>query len=392
MSLESALDEERRDVMDILEGRVLQPRDSTASTATPLGPRNASPVPIVRSMLDIGVPLETRRGSSTSIGSGSRITSPLEIRSMLDIKGSGMTHGRITHSLTTSATASKPSVDSLHRAQSEAASHPPDGRPRAQSDRGREAVDLNAEYQFSMLPSIKSQALPKRVTQGGKKQGSNVNSMVSIMQGQELGPMPRGRDSGRHNSTAGIPGGTSKSPSSRLNYRPQSPEGSVLNTSSSNPIPTPGRFLTDAGKVIDMSNAYRRLSDAALLQSGGGLSTLPAKPRSELVPAGSGQMLSPTGEIRLQKDYYENDENDEAAIETSDEDSHSGSSGNEGRGKQKSRGRQPSKQKKSIKGRDEAGKSTSIGMLGMGRVGGPRKVKSLMAAAEEERKSSANHI
>ncbi len=167
----------------------------------------------------------------------------------------------------------------------------------------------------------------------------------------------------------------------------------MLNTNSFNLKPTPGKFVTDGGKVIDMNNAYRRLSDAALLKSGGNLSNLPARSTSERIRADSGEALSPTGGIRLQKDYYQNDDDDEAAIESSDEDA---SSGDEPWGSENSRGRRRSRRKKSPGGAEadwedseneglqkrEAGST-----LNMGRAQHPRKVKSLLAAAEEERKA-----
>jgi len=168
----------------------------------------------------------------------------------------------------------------------------------------------------------------------------------------------------------------------------------MLNTNSFNPMPTPGKFVTDGGKVIDLNNAYRRLSDAALLKSGGNLSNLPVRQGSEgRIRAGSGEALSPTGGIRLQKDYY-HDDDDEAAVESSDEEKDA-SSGDEPWGSENLRGRRRVR-KKGDPGSSEADwedsdnegslKSDAGGTLGMGRTQHPRKVKSLLAAAEEERK------
>ena len=390
MSLESALDEERREVMNILEGRPEQHRSPADKNG-----RTSSPAP-VRSMLDVGDPAAPRHGSIAGTGVG--ITnlsmrgtpSATGVRSMLDPSTPSPT--RTTHSVTTSPTAAHPSNQGLHRAQSDAASHPPENRNRAGSDRDRGSINPQASYQFDMSSSVQGQPLPKRVTQGGKKQSQTLNSMAAILQGQELGPIPRGRDSGRHNSTAGILGGNSTSPSSRVNNRSQSPGGSLLNNNSFNLMPTPGKYLTDAGKVIDMNSAYRRLSDAALLKSGGQLSNLPTKSASHRVRLDSGETLSPTGEVRLQKDYYENAETGEAAIESSDEEH---SSDDDGWGASGIRGRRRGRRKKGAGGTeadtedseyDESLKSRNIGTIGMGRGGGPRMVKSLLAAAEEERK------
>ena len=376
MSLESALDEERREVMDLLEGRSSQNR---APTASQIG-RTSSPAPQIRSMLDVGGPSTSRRGSAASQSKGvtslpQRSGPPSGIRSMLDPLNPPPV--RITHSTTTSPTETSPPAGSLHRTQSDAASHPPGGRPRAGSNKDRH---FQSNYQFDVLPTVQGQALPKRVTQGGKKQLQR-NAMASIMQGQELDPLPRSRDRGRHNSTAGILGGTSHSPSSRLSNRSQSPGGSMLNTNSFNLMPTPGKFVTDGGKVIDLNSAYRRLSDANLLKSGGNLSSLPSKNPTERARVGSGEVLSPTGEVRLQKDYYD----DEEALQTSEEEH---SSDEDGWGVRGVRGRRRSRRKKGATENEETENDTaaSSGPIGMGRSSGPRMVKSLMAAAEEERK------
>lgn len=393
MSLESALDEERREVMNILEGRITQNRAPASSTTSPIR-ETAGPV---RSMLDIAGPAASMAGSAAGTGTGattSTLRNTPTTRSMLDPTSSPPPN-RYAHGVSRSPANVKSSSGGLNRAQSDAASHPPDTWPRPLSDRDR-AVNPTQDYQFDMLPSVPSQALPKRVTQGGKKQGLTTGSMAAIMQGQELGPLARGRDSGRHNSTAGILGGHSKSPSSRLNNRASSPGSSMLNTNSFNLMPTPGKFVTDGGKVIDMNSAYRRLSDVALLNSGGNLSNLPGR-NTERVRAGSGEVISPSGGVRLQKDYYERGEDMEGAIESSDEDP-TGSSAEDGWDSRSIRGRRKSRRKRGAEGTDadtedsETDKASpggvTAGNLGMGRAAGPRKVKSLLAAAEEERKSS----
>lgn len=390
--------------MDILEGRTGPTRRSSGANSTAFGQngRTASPAAPVRSMLDIGGPAVSRhthgpgrRDGATSPppNRSSKPPSVRSVRSLLDPDATGPPPTLYTHSATTSPIQPYYPSGGLHRAQSDASAHPPDGRLRISSDRDR-GVNLNSDYQFEMLPSIASHALPKRVTQGGKKSSILPSAMASIMQGQELGPLPRGRDRGRHNSTAGLMGGKSKSPSSRLGNRSQSPGGSMLNTNSSNLMPTPGKFVTDGGKVIDLSNAYRRLSDAALLKSGGNLSNLPVRQGAERrIRADSGEVLSPTGGIRLQKDYY-HDGDGEAAIESSDEDKDA-SSGDERWGPENLRGRRRSRKKRDPgsaeadwEDSDNEGsqRSDAGGTLGMGRTPHPRKVKSLLAAAEEERK------
>lgn len=399
MSLESALDEERREVMNILEGRSRPARATASSNTASFGQngRTASPATPIRSMLDVEGPAVPRHASIAGLGVG--VTSPPSkgsskppsVRSLLDPEPSSPPQSRLTHSAATSPVQAQTPGGGIHRAMSDAAAHPPNSRRRVSRDRDRGPVNPSSDYQFEMLPSIASQSMPKRVTQGGKKPSLLSGSMASIMQGQELGALPRGRDRGRHNSTAGIIGGKSKSPSSRLGNRSQSPGGS-LNTNSFNLMPTPGKFVTDGGKVIDMSNAYRRLSDAALLKSGGNLFNLPARTTSERLRADSGEALSPAGGLRLQKDYYQEDDDDEAAIESSDEDA---SSGDETMGSENPRGRRRRRRKKGPGGAEAdwedsenegLQKEPAGGMLGMGKAQHPRKVKSLLAAAEEERK------
>ena len=307
---------------------------------------------------------------------------------MLDTSSSSPV--RSTHSVTGSPTEAHAPPSQIHRTQSDAASHRPDPRPRTGSDRDK--VNPNEDYQFGMLPSVQAHAMPKRVSQGGKKQERNLSSMAAIMQGQELGALPRGRDTGRHNSTAGILGtGKSKSPSSRLGNRSQSPGAGLLNKNSYNLMPTPGKFVTDHGKVIDMNSAYRRLSDAQLLKSGGNLSSLAEKNPSYRVRLGSGETLSPTGEIRLQKDYYEADENAEGAIESSEEERSSDDdddvASGKGRGRRKGRRKVPGGSGDVDAEESEGDRSSERSTIGMGSSGGPRKVKSLLAAAEEESKS-----
>lgn len=369
MSLETALDDERREVMDILEGRPSPNQGLGNRSASPLAPsaRRRSPPPPVRSMLDIAGPVTSNRAQS--------------VRSMLDTGRPASI--RSAHGPSTSG-ASLSTALGRRRAGSDTV----EPRPRAVND--REAVNPHVDYQFQMLPSIQNQALPKRVTQGGKKQ--NISSMASIMQGQELGPLPRGRDQGRHNSSAGI-GRGSTSPSSRLLNRSQSPGTGTL-------MQTPGKFVTDSGKVIDMNSAYRRLSDAALIKSGGGLSSLPTNPVSQRVHLGTGESLSPTGEVRLQKDYYEPGENGEAAVESSDEDPQSGSSEDEHWGQRYLRGRKRGRRRMAEdegdsdnEGSNSDGTNAGEGSVGLGKAPGPRKAKSLLAAAEEESESiTVSHL
>ena len=355
MSLESALDEERREVLNLLEGRPANHGISGRSPPPPI--RTASPVPPVRSMLDVDS-AQPRHGSIAGVNTG--ITNP---PLSAPLTGS-MLNPYSPPATKVSYGASASPVDGatgLHRTHSDAStsgSH----KPRAGSDNNSNNSNLPySKDQFDMTSTVSGQALPKRVTQKGKK----ISSMASIMQGQELEPVyPSNRERGRHNSTAGLMGPhSSRSPSSRLNRRSDSPGTRMLNNNSFNPMPIPNKFVSDSGKVIDLNNAYRKLSNANFIKSGSALSSQSAQDPAVRARLDSGEVLSPSGEIRLQKDYY--DENDEDAVETSDE---GRTSDEEAWG---SRGRKRGRFKEA---RDNGSRSTS-----------PQPVQSLLAAAEEER-------
>ena len=345
MSLESALDEERREVMALLENRPPPPR----SPSTAGRPRAASPAGVaqspVRSMLDIG-PAPARHASVAGSGSAG-VTNPLSpgvppsppIRSMLDPM-------------------SPPPPTGRNNSQSRGSiSPPPVGR-----SLGSPRINPEAAYQFEMLPSIDAQALPKRASQAGKKKGA----MAQVFGSNKDDDGFRGAR-GRHNSTSGILGmNRALSPSARIPGRSASPATRMLNNNSSNWAKDPTKYTTESGKVIDMSSAYRKLSDANLIRSGGGLSGLANRKGSDPL---RGESFAPDGGVRLEKDDFSNA--DEEAVESSDEDD-SDHSSDGGDWDETHRGRRRS--------RRASGKSdTSPG-------GTERKPKSLLAVAEEERK------
>ena len=355
MSLESALDEERREVLNLLEGRPAHHGISGRSPPPPL--RTISPTPPVRSMLDVD-PVRPRHASIATANSGITnppLSAPLT-GSMLDPYSPPPE--KVVHSAQSSPVDGEAS--SLHRTRSDASATNLN-RPRAGSDNSKTNFPYSKD-QFDMTSTVSGQAMPKRVTQGGKK----MSSMASIMQGQELEPIfpTTNRDRGRHNSTAGVMGPhSSRSPSSRLNRRSDSPGTRMLNTNSFNPLSVPNRYFSETGKVIDLSNAYRKLSDANFIKSGSTLSTQSIENTANRARLDSGEVLSPTGEVRLQKDYYNEDEED--AVESSDD---APSSDEEAWGV---RGR---KRGRSHRSRGDSSASTS-----------PRGAQSLLAAAEEER-------
>ncbi|KAF2001887.1 hypothetical protein P154DRAFT_154847 [Amniculicola lignicola CBS 123094] len=330
MSLESALDEERREVMALLEGRSSGPRRAESPH---LGNRAQSPaaaVSPVRSMLDIGGPPSSRQSSIAGRGPGS---SPApRYGSMLGSQ-------------------SPPPARNVSRGPT---SPPPSGRmgsPR-----------LESAYQFDMLPTIEAHSMPKRVTQGaplGKKKNSRAMSSVY---GTSPDMHGSSGDRARHNSLGGLLAPKSSSPGPG---RSVSPGGRRLNNNSFNLKPDPGKYITDSGKVVDMTSAYRRLSDAALLRSSGTLANLPTRKGSDPT---KGETLAPGGGVRLAIDDYSSD--DEEALETSAGEDSDGSSGDEGVRQRKGRGRRRTRQDNGAEKRGAEKK----------------KAKSLLAAAEDERK------
>ncbi|EER41720.1 universal stress protein family domain-containing protein [Histoplasma capsulatum H143] len=393
MSLESALDEERREIMDILEGRINRSQQSHSRA------RHSSPSRPIRSMLDVALdPALQKHNSAAGPGAGVDATSSSSrsvppVRSLLDpISPSPL---RLTHSAEPQPTqfehaASSPPpplsplqplspkspISSTRKELHARHSSDPAGHigPLPEPTRRKQAIE---KYQFEMLPSIPSQARPKRVSQGGKKtanhatNATHTNSMAAVMSGQELSSLPgftRGRDTMRHGGTAGVSARHSKSPSSRL-ARSRSPSGGLLNTNSFNPKPVPGTFVTDTGKVIHLDHAYRQLSNAALSRSGGTLSKFQ---KSSTSRERGEDAVSESGDSRLQEDYYSGEETF-SGENSSDEENDYSSSAEEDWSAEIQRGRRRSR-KKSDSEENDLNKN------------GPQKVRSLLAAAEEERK------
>ncbi|KAI9678856.1 MAG: hypothetical protein M1817_005916 [Caeruleum heppii] len=400
MSLEAALDEERLEILKLLESpKIARPLPRNTAGATGLTPllsdngRNPSPMSArspVRSMLDVDdSPPPARHASiaapSTGMASSSRaVSGPTPIRSMLEPLSPPST--RSTQSGITPATASHPDDRSLHRTNSDASAHRPSERPRPAKDLDdlaghRMSFNPNPEFQFEMLPSNPANALPLRVTQGGKRVSKGPSSMASVVRSTDLGgPQGRRVSEQNRNSMAG---------SVRSHGRSQSPAPRGLNRNSMNLMPNPNQFVNDSGDVVDLNNAYRRLSNANLIHSGGALSQLASRPTPEHIRADSGETWSPSGGVRLSTDDYSQSEGEEAAV-TTDEDSDPDSSGEWGaedrRGRKRSRRKEAgfAAEGESEDSDDPRGAATDS-TLSMGRSRGSRKTMSLLAAADEER-------
>ncbi|KAF2110588.1 hypothetical protein BDV96DRAFT_650702 [Lophiotrema nucula] len=326
MSLESALDEERREVMALLEGRAAGPRPTRAGSPHVRTQSPAAAASPVRSMLDIGGPPSARHAPMPTY------------TSMLD----------------------PPSSPGLRAARSSSrSSQVPTSPPPSARSLGSPKLNPEAAYQFQMLPTIEAHSAPKRVTQGGKqkKQGRAMSSVY----GDTSGALASPKDHNRQGSLSGFLGGKPKSGSPGPG-RSASPGGRMLNNNSMNLMKTPGKFVTDSGKIVDMSSAYRRLSDGALLRSGGSLSALPNRKGSD--PA-KGEALAPGGGVRLATDDFGDDEE---AVESSEDYDSEASSDDGIRGKR--RGRRRTRH-------DDSTQKHGI----------MKKIpKSLLAAAEDERK------
>lgn len=361
-------------MLALLEGTT-SPRPRPPSALGNRSPSPYTPRSPVRSMLDIGDDPQTPdllypaspKSFSTKTAASPR-TAP--VRSMLDVDSPPAQPVRSMLDVDTPLPAARQvlstpsSPTDLHprghgpghphpRSMSDVSNRPVDFGPRL----GPRPVDPTSEYQFSgIITSNAGQALPKRVTQGGKRPGA----MAEIMRGSDVSGLVLPGDRGRHHAAtgpSGRPGNKSKSPHNRPGMRSHSPRTTPLLGRTLSPG---GRAVLNDPEILDYNNAYRRLSDAALARSGGSLSELGRRKSSNYM-AGTG---------RLAKDYLSPD--GEVLVEDSSEDNESLSEDDEGQ-----RGRKAARNLDSIT--SGAGASPES----------QRQAKSLLAAAEEERRFSA---
>lgn len=244
------------------------------------------------------------------------------------------------------------------RHMSDVASRPVGFGPRSDGTR-----DLTSEYQFSDIITSNTghAALPKRVTQGNKKTAQPPSAMSHIVRGTDVSRIPLPGDTRGRHSIAGPGmriGSKSRSPHSRLGIRSSSPAANLLS----------GRHLSPAGRAfveetygVDMSNAYRRLSDANLLRSGGSLAEIGRKKKIDDNPDGG----------RLAKDYLTPDGDDLYDDSSDDQDDSNAEEGERGRKAARTfDGLPPDSDKAGAKADKD------------------RTALSLLAAAEEERKDA----
>jgi hypothetical protein len=363
MSLESALEEERLEILKLLERP--SPRSRSGAQSTPNSPRQryaslartASPHRPVTSLIDEVAGLPPR--SSTPFSSGR--SSPV------DFNGSNT---------------------GLHRTRSDASSNPPRLLGRGLPS-PYQTYTPNEAYDFSMSPSVAGSAPKKRTL-----------SQPSML---DAGIFPR-----RSKSPLG-------NPAFAHHGRPISPAPDSSRVAS--PARERNTIVSKTGAVIDLDYAYARLNDDALASSGGALSSLPErKPVTDkdgnTVRAGTGESITQDGGIRLQMDLASDER---AVVDSSDEeetseDEDSGSySDEENRGRPGSRGgksvslielaSEPSSRGNSTDRENNVGVDPGGGKKKKGKkskkgedattASGKKKIMSLLGAAEEERKASS---
>lgn len=268
--MEAALDEERIEILALLEGK--DPKTATTAargrTTSPTARRQSSSKrkPFKLSDLAPGVPrtehLQGRNNSDT----------PPQ-RSMLDTSISPTTHR--THRL--SHGSASPSI-----------------LPTIQQGLPSPGVNIEDAYRFDMVPSNDIQTLPKRVTQGGKKSSAMADAL--------------GNTSARRSS---------KSPAT------------ALRKSQFGVTSPPGTYITGSGQVVDLKNAHEKLSDAALQQAGGSFANLPIRKAGETQNAEDVDEDGNGG--RLTKDKKGDDEEDESSSDDDeDEEGEQDSEGSSG--------------------------------------------------------------
>lgn len=377
MSIDAMLDMEREEVLALLENKAAQSA-TTSGTLRSGSPYTNAPRSPVRSMLDVG---------DDDTGSAERRTSPdpqPPVRSMLDVDGPPPANNPVRSMLDVGGPAaarpssqtrspynrSVPSSPTMsHSTMYKGSSQPPSRlHPRSSSDAAfqpaefgpRRTVgsnDRTSEYQFSkILPSSASgNLLSKRSSQG--KRPSGGSSLVEALRGYDFSGLSLPSSKGGRNSSASRLGyHQSKSPHNRWNDRSKSPA-----------VPKdPNQVMLGDGRIVDMTNAYRRLSDANLAYSSGSLSQLPMRKRSDEAGAG-----------RLVKDYLGPD----GELLESSEDDDPYSSDDEDRGRKKApRDLNP----------DAKGESESEDKLRMQTVNKKNTPLSLLAAADEDRSNIAS--
>lgn len=298
MSLEAALDEERKAIMEILERQAgnkkpaAPPRrsDSPAETRSP-----------IRSMLDVGDDAHSRKGSSPPPA--------MRYRSMLDVEP-GATPPPGGHSAKSSVS-DAPSAAGSTRSTGDLSLSRADV-PGRHTSPGRDPL---TEYQFSdIITSQIGQSLPMPK----RNQVSGRNSAASPL-AQTHAPPPPAIELPRHS----ISGPVVRRGRQSLSVSPHGRRGSAT-AASPQPAAQPQeksnkRVMTlDSGHSLNLDKAYKNLSNASLMASAGPLSSL-AYQKAQGQAAGEGRLektyVGPDGE-----GIYSSSEEEELADEGDEED------------------------------------------------------------------------
>jgi nucleotide-binding universal stress UspA family protein len=293
-SMESHLDEERREILALLGQS-----GGSRSAAPSVSGRSSSPYVTgrspIRSMLDVG---------------DDAVRSPPRqaiIRSMLDIGDDPF----LTRSQ--SAIQSGPNSPVLDHASIATKSHHPrsfsDASPRPMDSAIRglpKVTDLNSDpYGFGIITShgmSTTRRSTRRVTAGP--------SLPDVRANEDGDPIfDRGRQYSQGSSGSML--GPSRSPAGgKADARSRSPLTRAAAAASTSAVPSTMAMLDD-GRKVDINSAYRRLSDANLAISGGSLSQLAHRRRTEDLSG------------RLTKDWIhedtEYDDTSDDAIDSDDE-------------------------------------------------------------------------
>jgi hypothetical protein len=314
MSLESALAEEAAAVLALLEGRSISPSRNSQRNRT-ISPTGSTQSP-VRSMLDIDIPTSSARHASIA-GQGVGITSLRPYKSMLDVDGP-------VSNLATSA-------------------------PRAFT-KAPPKINIEKDYSFEVSNENPNSG-PIRASQPNPRASGGSGIFGSYESTRKKDPNPPNSKQPKGRSHSVFSG----------HKRTASPiTTNKLNTNSSGLVPGPNTYITNTGQRLDLSSAYRRMSDAALVNSGSTLGELPFRKLEAI----RGESIAPDGGIRLTKDHRIDEEDGDS----SDVDSNSTDDENED---SRGRGRR--------RGSDESDRDV---------FGGDRtqfrQPKSLLAAAEDE--------
>ncbi|KAK6342576.1 hypothetical protein TWF718_007978 [Orbilia javanica] len=415
MSLESALEEERLEILKLLERPSVSNKHSSGGGGnspgiSPTIPRSPPLVPRTTS------PARSPSRTTQSIGGISSMILAAERGS----NSASPPPGQFAYN--------QRSRDSSPHGSLHSNSSPAYGGPRLLKDRDRDRDPFtpNADYQFNILPSAPNPHL-RRAGGGGSRAGktppapSSPTSSPSPMhaglsQGHqdtlssiynESGPfqpggmgLPSGSQIGGRQIRLGSSSRRSGSPSMYHN-RSASPHAGNLSLSplsspplNMNMIPPTRTLVTENDTLIDLESAYRRLSDDALRNSGGSLATLPERGGTAgNVRASSGESISRDGGVRLEKDltFMVGDDGREIAVESSDDSEYSSDDDTES-----FRGRRSEKQPPRGVGdtimesqliTSSSNNSQKIHRQPLKSPTPQRKTMSLLAAAEEERKT-----